>query len=192
MKYIHTAACSAENLMAINLNGGRSLWQSQHIECKFSCSTDLYRLNAAVQRSGRAEEWGRGTARSPICPQTFIYNISVVSAQNLQSLTPTALATKLMWAKMLNNLEWVLGIDNRVTRKAVRRIAFILACRIPQFIMMRGRIWLATEACPRPNEVIKYTPPFLLPGLVRKRILSSPFCLLLFLIEHNKTYQHGF
>ncbi len=176
MKYIRAAACSAENLMAINLNGGRSLWQSQHIECKFSCSTDLHRLNAAVLRSGRAGEWGWGGACSPICPQTFIYNISVVSAQNLQSLTPTALTTKLMRAKMLNNLEWVLGIDNRVTRKAVRWIAFILACCIPQFIMMRGRIWLATEACPRPNEVIKYTPRCWGSALPFFFFLEAPSC----------------
>lgn len=139
MKYIRAAACSAENLMAINLNGGRSLWQSQHIECKFSCSTDLHRLNAAVQRSGRAGDGSGGAAPTSICPQTFIYNISVVSAENLQSLTTTALATKLMWAKMLNNLEWVLGIDNRVTRKAVQWIALILACRILQFIMIYVR-----------------------------------------------------
>ncbi len=115
-------------------------------------------MQQCSDRDGRGNGGGGGKLRSPYVLRSFIYSISVGSAQNLQSLTPTALATKLTWAKMLNNLEWVLGIDNRVTRKAVRRIVFILACRTPQFIMMRGRIWLATEACPRPNEVIKYTP----------------------------------
>lgn len=110
-----------------------------------------------------------------------------------------------MWAKMLNNLDWVLGIDNRVTRKAVPWIALILACRIPQFIMMWGRIWLATEACPRPNEVIKYTPwcwgstlPFFfffLPGstvLWGNVFFPPPFFLPPFLIEHVETNQRGF
>lgn len=99
-------------------------------------------MQQCSDRGGRGMGAGMGeggAAPTSICPQTFIYNISVVSAENLQSLTTTALATKLMWVKMLNNLEWVLGIDNRVTRKAVQWIALILACRTPQFIMMYVR-----------------------------------------------------
>lgn len=160
-----------------------------------------------MQRSGRAGDGSRdgrgGAAPTSICPQTFIYNISLVSAENLQSLTTTALATKLMWAKMLNNLEWVLGIDNRVTRKAVQWIALILACRTPQFIMMYVRQDMACNWSLSQTKwshkihtlVLRKRPPFFLfPGSVLwgNEFFPPPFFLPPFLIEHVETNQHGF